>query len=107
MSLRPQELHCRVAFIERSKTLAELMFKKGGEVEMETALDWRESLDFGNVECISSLDKEAEDDHWVLRIVVREKEELSDGDDELVREDEELEELAAEGQQKGGKRTTR
>jgi hypothetical protein len=103
-SLRPQELQCRAAFIEGDKTLAELMFKNGENIEMETALDWQESLDFGKVELISSLDKEAEDEYWILDIVVMEKEGQSDDEEaELVGEEEELEELAMGEQQEGGR----
>jgi hypothetical protein len=93
-SLRSQALQCRVAFIERHKTLAELMFKNGQEIDV---LDWQESLDFGKVEWFSSLDKEAEDEYWILNIVLKEKDgQLDEEEDEFAKDGEELEELTTE-----------
>jgi len=70
--LRPQELQYHAAFSEKGKALAELMIEN--RERMEAALDWRESLDFGNAELTFSLDKpELNGKTWVLQVNISEK----------------------------------
>jgi hypothetical protein len=59
-SLSPQELKCRLAIVEKGKTLAEMVLRKrGSKRPIEKSLDWQEILDVGNAYYSFEIDKEA------------------------------------------------
>lgn len=62
MVIRPKEIRYCAGFIEKEKSLAELMIKnQGGQ---EAMLNWQESIDFGDAELLFDLHKPELGSHY-------------------------------------------